>query len=184
MALPSVSVPFFVPVLPLDRNISGLKTLNRGPYLSTGGSLYRFYLQLLCAFWHWSHSRWVLGASHFPGIWNPPVAIPSSSSPDTYFCLISWPSVPLSHLLHFIMSADIKPNTVAEVKRCLLTGTWCDFPWEVRLATVQCRCGCLEPTITLSSGNLLEELTEEWMKIATPLEEQHRLAWTPSSPRD
>jgi hypothetical protein len=98
--------------------------------------------------------------------------------------LISWPSVPLSHLLHFIMSADIKPNTVAEVKRCLLTGTWCDFPWEVRLATVQCRCGCLEPTITLSSGNLLEELTEEWMKIATPLEEQHRLAWTHSSPRD
>jgi hypothetical protein len=25
-------------------------------------------------------------------------------------------------------------------------------PWEVEEATVQCRCGCLEPTIRLSSG--------------------------------
>jgi hypothetical protein len=52
LALPSVSAPFFffVPVLLLDRNISGLKTLKwvgsfiplPGAYVSTGGGLYRF----------------------------------------------------------------------------------------------------------------------------------------------
>ena len=33
-------------------------------------------------------------------------------------------------------------------------------PWEVQPATDQCRCGCLEPTIRLSSGNLVGELEE------------------------
>ena len=37
-----------------------------------------------------------LGTSPFPDFWDPPVAIPSSSSPTaTYFYSISWPSVPL-----------------------------------------------------------------------------------------
>jgi hypothetical protein len=49
---------FFVPVLPLDRDIPGLKTfrwvgdasLNQWLCLSTGGGLNRLYLPLLCAF--------------------------------------------------------------------------------------------------------------------------------------
>jgi hypothetical protein len=60
LAFSSVSVPLFVPVLPLDRNISGLKKQNKtlnwvndsiplpGPCLSTGGALHRFYLPLFC----------------------------------------------------------------------------------------------------------------------------------------
>jgi hypothetical protein len=51
--------------------------------------------------------------------------------------------------------------------------------WEDRSATDQCRCGILEPIIRLSSRTPVEELVEgleEWKGIATPLEEQHRLA--------
>ena len=58
---------------------------------------------------------------------------------------------------------------------------------EVRPATDEKRGGCLEPTIRLYSGNLVGELAErleEQRGIATPLEEQHRLASPPSSPRD
>jgi hypothetical protein len=52
VAFPSVSAPFFDSAFPLDRNNSGLKFLRvsgpipqlGGPYLSTGGGLYRFYL--------------------------------------------------------------------------------------------------------------------------------------------
>jgi hypothetical protein len=61
------------------------------------------------------------------------------------------------------------------------------FPWEVWPATDQCRCWCFEPTIRLSSENLVEELVEgleEQSGVATPLEEQHRLPWLPLSPRD
>ena len=60
-------------------------------------------------------------------------------------------------------------------------------PGEVRPATDQCRCGCLNPTIILNSANLVEELAERLVEqrgIAAPLEEQHRLAPPPSSPRD
>lgn len=47
MAYPSVFIPFFVLVLPLDKNIFGFKflkcvygpILQLGPYLSTGGGL-------------------------------------------------------------------------------------------------------------------------------------------------
>jgi hypothetical protein len=52
-------------------------------------------------------------------------------------------------------------------------------PGEVQPATDQCRCRCLEPTIRLNSGNLVRQLAEgleERRGIATPLEEQHRLA--------
>lgn len=41
------------------------------------------------------------------------------------------------------------------------------------------RCGCLEPSIRHSSGNLVGEQAEglkDWRRIATTLEEQHRLA--------
>jgi hypothetical protein len=60
-------------------------------------------------------------------------------------------------------------------------------PWEVQTTTDQCRHECLEPTITLSFGTLTGELAEgleELRVIATPLEEQHRLAGTASAPRD
>jgi hypothetical protein len=52
-------------------------------------------------------------------------------------------------------------------------------PGEVWQAADQCRCGCLEPTIRLNSGNLVGELAEdleELRGIATPLEEHCRLA--------
>jgi hypothetical protein len=83
LAIPSVSVPIFVPVLPLDRNISGLKNFPRPgalTYLSAGDVLHRYYLPLHCPLWLRS-IHWVLGASSFSGVWDPPVAIPSSSSP-------------------------------------------------------------------------------------------------------
>ena len=43
LALPSVSVLFFVPVLPLNRNISGLKDFEMGgwPHSSTRGHAYQ-----------------------------------------------------------------------------------------------------------------------------------------------
>jgi hypothetical protein len=52
-------------------------------------------------------------------------------------------------------------------------------PGKTKPATDQCRCGCSEPTIRLSSRNLaveLVEVQEEWRGIAIPLEEQHRLS--------
>jgi hypothetical protein len=52
-------------------------------------------------------------------------------------------------------------------------------PGEVQPAIDQCRGGCLEPIIRLNLGNLVGELVEgleEWRGIATPLEEQNRLA--------
>jgi hypothetical protein len=59
MALPSVSVPFFVLVFPSDRNISGLKNFEMGGWphpwtraylcLSIGSGLKRFCLPLLCS---------------------------------------------------------------------------------------------------------------------------------------
>jgi hypothetical protein len=84
------------------------------------------------------------------------------------------------------MSADSKPNTVAKVKRCLWQEPNVVVPGEVWQAADQCRCGCLEPTIRLNSGNLVGELAEdleELRGIATPLEEHCRLAWLPSSPK-
>jgi hypothetical protein len=60
-------------------------------------------------------------------------------------------------------------------------------PEEVWPVTDQCRGGCWELTIRLNSGNLVGELAEgpeEQRGIATPLEEQHRLACPPSSLRD
>ena len=82
---------FFVPFLPLNGNISGLKTLrwvsvpslDRAPFLSVGSSLKRFYLP--CAF---QLEPSTLGPESFlfPGAWDPPVAIPISSSPTaSYF---------------------------------------------------------------------------------------------------
>ena len=52
-------------------------------------------------------------------------------------------------------------------------------PGQIQPATDQCRCGCLEPTIRMNSGNLVGELAEgleEQRGIATPLEKKHRLA--------
>ena len=42
MAFPSASVPYFVPVFPLDRNISGLKNAEMGgwPHSSSGDCAY------------------------------------------------------------------------------------------------------------------------------------------------
>jgi hypothetical protein len=78
------------------------------------------------------------------------------------------------------MSADTKLNTVAVVKRRLMTGTWCDGSLGGQPAIDQCRCGSLEPTIRLSLGNLVQELAEDWRSrgggVATPLEEPHGLA--------
>jgi len=59
-------------------------------------------------------------------------------------------------------------------------------PEEVLPAIDQYRCGCLEPTISWSSRNLVEELAEglgERKGIETPLEKHHRLDGPPSSPR-
>ena len=54
LAIPSVSVPIFVPVLPLDRNISGLKNLEMvgWPHPTTRGCAYLLPLSpnLLCKF--------------------------------------------------------------------------------------------------------------------------------------
>jgi hypothetical protein len=65
------------------------------------------------------------------------------------------------------MNTDTKPNTVAVVKRHLLTVFGVVVPWEGQSATDQCRGRSLEPTIRLSSGNLLGEL-EEQRGMATP----------------
>ena len=51
-----------------------------------------------------------------------------------------------------IMSADTKPNTVAMVKRHLMRGPGVDDVWP---ATDQYRCGYLEATTKLISGNLV-----------------------------
>ena len=79
------------------------------------------------------------------------------------------------------MSANTKLSTVAVVKRQELAEqeTSVAVPWEVRPATAQCRYRCLEPNIRLSSGTLVGELAKgmvEQREIATPLEEQQRLA--------
>ena len=50
---------------------------------------------------------------------------------------------------------------------------------EVQSATDKSRCGCLEPTIRLNSGNLVGEMSEgleEQRVIAIPLEEQYKRA--------
>jgi hypothetical protein len=52
MAFPSISVPLFIPVFPLDRSNSGLKfregwvapSFNQGPCLTSAYGLYRFFL--------------------------------------------------------------------------------------------------------------------------------------------
>jgi hypothetical protein len=52
-------------------------------------------------------------------------------------------------------------------------------PWEVWTVTEECRCGCLETTLGVKSENWVRELAgglEEQGRLATPLEEQHRLA--------
>ena len=94
MAFPSVSVPYFVPVFPSRKKISGLKILKWvggpipqlgvvGAYLleiiSTG-----FFSPFFCI--SPSHSCWVLRASCFPDI----SGYPSSQFPAaTYFYSIS-----------------------------------------------------------------------------------------------
>jgi len=51
-----------------------------------------------------NHSSCVLATSLFPGVWDPPVTIPSSSSPPaTYFYSISWHFVPLSSPLQYLI---------------------------------------------------------------------------------
>ena len=77
------------------------------------------------------------------------------------------------------MSADTKPNTVALIRGDCGEEPSMAVPGEVWPATDQCRCGCLEPTIRLNSGNLIRELAEglkELKGITTPMEDQHRLA--------
>ena len=100
MAFPSVSVHFFVPVFPLDMNISELKILR-----CVGGSipqrgaipiycvLYKLNLPIVRYFGE-SHHHWALGASLFPGVGDFLVANSSSPSPTgTCFYSISWLSV-------------------------------------------------------------------------------------------
>jgi hypothetical protein len=64
------------------------------------------------------------------------------------------------------------PDTVAVAKRHLLTGTWYRCSWKVLPVFDQLRCGCLEPTIRLSSGtpagNLVEELEQQPHKKKSP----------------
>lgn len=48
---------------------------------------------------------------------------------------------------------------------------------SVQPATDRCRCGCMNPNMTLSSGNLVRETAEELEElrvIAAPLQEQYR----------
>jgi hypothetical protein len=91
MTFPSVSVPFFVPVFPLDRNIAGLKILRwvggSIPQLGVVPIYWRWSLQVLshlCLVFQLKSST--MGASRFPG-WGFLVA----TSTATYFYLISYP---------------------------------------------------------------------------------------------
>jgi hypothetical protein len=78
LSLPSVSVPFFCPCSSFRQEHFWIKngwvasSLYQGPCLSTGGGLHRSYLPLLCQL----RLKSVLIES-----WEPPVALPSSSSP-------------------------------------------------------------------------------------------------------
>ena len=74
-----------------------------------------------------------------------------------------------------ILSAHSKPYTVVVAKRACWQEPGVTVPLEVQPATDQCRSGCLKPTISLCSGN---PGLEEWRRIASPLEEQNRLAVT------
>jgi hypothetical protein len=111
---PSFSLcSIFVPVLPLNRNISGLKILRwMGAPIPQPGDLpicWRWSLQVLQPPFLCISAKvipvCILGAFCFLGVWYPLVAIPSSSFPQpptTYFYPSSWSSVPLSHPFQYL----------------------------------------------------------------------------------
>jgi hypothetical protein len=118
LAVPSVSVPYFVPALPLDRNIFGLKrtlrwfggsTLYQGLCLPTGGGSHRFYLHLL-------YTLQLMSISLSPGSLTFSWCLELSSGypqflipPATRFYLHSWPSVTLSCLLQILILPPLFP---------------------------------------------------------------------------
>ena len=76
LAFPSVFIPFFLPVIPLKRNISGFKILRwLAPFLKVGiclvtvGVLCRFYLPFV-GYCGWRQWYCFLGTSDFPGTWD------------------------------------------------------------------------------------------------------------------
>lgn len=86
-ALPSVFVPFFVPVLPLDRNISGLKYFQLGGWLQPSTRVHAYLVEVvstgsICPYLH-------IMAKVIPiGSWEPHISMVPGTlqwlSPETH----------------------------------------------------------------------------------------------------